>query len=507
VDKARRAFPVSLSTCLLVSIVAVYLLLGLQYAALTPRWQVPDEPAHYNYIRYIAENGELPVLDPGEYQQGYLAELTSKKFPPELSIDSLQYESWQPPLYYLLAAPLYLITNGALLPLRLFSLLIGAGVIVFAYLAVREAVGGNHVGDDLRVAPAGNHVGSDLRVAPTGDHIGLPLLAAGFIAFIPQHLAMMAGVNNDSLSELLIAIGLWLILRINNQRLKIEDWKLALSEVEGLGFGLLGLVIGLAFLTKSQAYVLAPVAGIMLVLRWRRGLQSPISNPPITNYQLLLITHLTLVFLPALLLGALWWGRNLALYGWPDFMAAIRHDQVVADQPRTAQWVAEFGRAEVIRRFLQTTFQSFWGQFGWMGVPMPPRYYALLGVFTAMLIVGWVIGYLRMGGLENSPILRLRSGQVSNSLISNYYLLIASALLTLALYLSYNLTYVQHQGRYLFPALVPIGWAAAIGLSGWGQVLSRLTRREVGWIVGAGALVGMAALCLFALYRFILPAL
>jgi hypothetical protein len=472
VDKARRAFPVSLSTCLLVSIVAVYLLLGLQYAALTPRWQVPDEPAHYNYIRYIAENGELPVLDPGEYQQGYLAELTSKKFPPELSIDSLQYESWQPPLYYLLAAPLYLITNGALLPLRLFSLLIGAGVIVFTYLAVREAVGGNPIGGDLRVAPAGNHMGS-------------PLLAAGFIAFIPQHLAMMAGINNDSLSELWIAIGLWLILRINTH-----------TEVGSWDFGILGFIIGLAFITKSQAYVLAPVAGLMLLLRWRRE-----------GYWRLFVRRALIVFVPALLMGSLVWGRNLTLYGWPDFMAAIRHDQVVADQPRTADWVAQFGTQEVVRRFLQTTFQSFWGQFGWMGVPMPPRYYALLGVFTAMLIVGWVIGYLRIGGLENSPILRLRSGQVSNSLISNYYLLIASALLTLALYLSYNLTYVQHQGRYLFPALVPIGWAAAVGLSGWGQVLSRLTRREVGWIVGAGALVGMAALCLFALYRFILPAL
>ena len=143
---------------------------------------MPDEPAHYNYIRYLVENKSLPTLDPGEYPQGYLGELTSKKFPPELSIDSLQYESWQPPLYYLLAAPIYLISGGALLPLRLFSLLLGAGVLIFAYLAVREVV---------------------------PDRPFVAVTAAGFIAFIPQHLGMMAGINNDSLSELLIAIGLW----------------------------------------------------------------------------------------------------------------------------------------------------------------------------------------------------------------------------------------------------------------------------------------------------------
>ncbi|MBI4316021.1 MAG: hypothetical protein HY679_08800, partial [Chloroflexi bacterium] len=151
-------------------IIATYLAIGIQYAALTPRWQVPDEPAHYNYIRYLAERRTLPVLDPGEYNQSYITQLTRNNFPPDLPVDSLQYESWQPPLYYLLALPLYALFGGAVLPLRLLSLLLGAGVIVFAYLAVREIAGANHESP-------------------------VPILAAGFIAFIPQHVAMMAGIN------------------------------------------------------------------------------------------------------------------------------------------------------------------------------------------------------------------------------------------------------------------------------------------------------------------------
>ena len=40
--------------------------------------------------------------------------------------------------------------------------------------------------------------------------------------------------------------------------------------------------------------------------------------------------------------------------------------------------------------------------------------------------------------------------------------------------LGYNLTFVQHQGRYLFSALVPIGIAVALA---WGMLIRPITRR------------------------------
>jgi hypothetical protein len=86
-------------------------------------------------------------------------------------------------------------------------------------------------------------------------------------------------------------------------------------------------------------------------------------------------------------------------------------------------------------------------------------------------------------------------------------LLLTCALLTLGLYLYYNLSFVQHQGRYLFPALIPMGLAAAVSLDTWGKLSEKLLRFKLGWIVPLGALLAMAALDVFALYRFILPAL
>ena len=40
---------------LLPAIVLAYLLLATLYAVYTPDWQAPDEPAHYNYVKYLGE--------------------------------------------------------------------------------------------------------------------------------------------------------------------------------------------------------------------------------------------------------------------------------------------------------------------------------------------------------------------------------------------------------------------------------------------------------------------
>ena len=82
---------------ILAIIVLAYIVLGTLYAALTPRWQAPDEPAHYNYIRHLVEQRRFPVLQMGDYDQEYLHRITTERFDPALPIDSIRYEFHQPP--------------------------------------------------------------------------------------------------------------------------------------------------------------------------------------------------------------------------------------------------------------------------------------------------------------------------------------------------------------------------------------------------------------------------
>jgi 4-amino-4-deoxy-L-arabinose transferase-like glycosyltransferase len=423
-------------------ILLAYLAIGGLYAGFTPDWQAPDEPAHYNYVRQLA-NGRFPIMQSGDYDEVTKNEVIGSGFAAQYSIDSFTYEDWQPPLYYLLLTPIFWLTGGSLLALRLVSVLLGGGVVVLAYALAR-------------------------RLFP--EKMWRAWATAVFVAFLPQHIAIMASVNNDALAELLIAATLLTLISIHHSPFTIHNSQ----------FIKLGILLGLGFLTKGTVYPLTAVIALALFLQFR------------TDWQNLLRAGLR-VFIPAFLLGAIWWGRNLVVYGGLDILGKAAHDAVVVGQPRTADWIAERGLWEVVRLFIQTTFHSFWGQFGWMALPMnnPGWLYPLLWLVTAVVILGLAFSLQRSAFNLSSSIL------------------ITTFLLTLAVHIVYNITFVQHQGRYLFPALIPIGLGVAVGLDAWLPLLRRLPFlkqwRLLPHLIPLGLGVGLFGLDLWALFRIIVP--
>ncbi|MFL7810713.1 MAG: ArnT family glycosyltransferase, partial [Anaerolineae bacterium] len=254
---------------ILAAIVLAYTVLGTVYAIVTPAWQVPDEPAHYNYVRYLVEERRFPRLEMGDYDQAYLHEITTYKFAPSYSIDGIRYEFHQPPLYYLWAAPVYLLFGGALIPLRLLSVALGAALVAVAYLVAKA------VYPEL-VWPA--------------------LGTAALIAFLPQHIAMTAGVENDTLAELLLALIL----------LRLVRW----LKSEGLGsyraLVLTGILIGLALLTKAGVYITVPLALVAVLLKTYRRMPDGKRTIDLRST----LRAAACLLLPALLIGLPWFVRN-----------------------------------------------------------------------------------------------------------------------------------------------------------------------------------------------------
>jgi hypothetical protein len=427
---------------LLALILLVYLLLATLYAANVPAWQAPDEPAHFNYIHELATTGQIPVLRMGDYDESYIRLLTSQRFPPELSIAPLRYEAHQPPLYYLLGAGVFRLTGGELLPLRLLSVALGALFIGLIYAMVRLVVPGRPE---------------------------LALGAAAFTAFLPMHVAQSASLNNDALAEVLLAAILLLSIRYVKLALlgprSPNAWD-ALS---------IGLLLGLALVTKVSAYVALPIALAAPLIAWYESRRpSPINHSPI-HYSP--INHSALILLPALFIALPWYLRNASLYGNLDILARSWHDVVVVGQLTTGELLAQVGPAGVLERFLVWSHSSFWGVFGWMGVWMDARIYTAALAFGVAVAAGgvWQVADGRVSGVKVSSVKERKStarftfpsGTVPSH-VSRFQgwaltLLALSALGTLGVYVAYNLQFVQPQGRYLFPALPAVSLAVAVG--------------------------------------------
>ena len=132
------------------------------------------------------------------------------------------------------------------------------------------------------------------------------------------------------------------------------------------------------------------------------------------------------------------------------------------------------------------------------------------GIVSGDLRVVWSTALVMLGAALLSALLLAgflwwlfdrRRPRLASAQRSGLILLLASSSFTLLVFLWYNLTFVQHQGRYLFPALIPIGTAAALGLS----ILTRTFPDRVGAWTTASFFAGMALLDVYCLFRFIIP--
>ncbi len=452
-------------------ILIFYVVLGALYATFTPKWQAPDEPAHFNYIRTLAATGTLPVLQFGDYDHAYLEQIKAAKFPPTMPIDAIRYESYQPPLYYLAATPVWLAARAAgldatVIALRLFSVALGALVLLVAFRIVRA-------------------------IFP--DDAWLALAIVGAMATVPQHLAVSASISNDLAAELVLVLILWLAVARVQSRLSHRQFAL-------LG----GVLFGAALLTKTTTYL----PGALLLAAsglWQtenNGKHSAFHVSRITPHISRLTFHVSrptppavrstlYAFALAALIAAPMFVRGALTYGITDPLGIARHDAIVIGPPTTIQVLTQRGAARVLADFFAVSFKSFWAQFGWMGVLVSDRIYVALFLLCAVALLGFTFYVARL--IRQRDLLTTMQ-RASLSLLT---LLLVVAV---ADYIGYNFKFLQFQGRYLFPALISIAFILVIGLR---ELVTREYQRIV-FVLLYGAMIVLDIVCLFF---FIIPQL
>ena len=400
----------------LAALVGLFVTLGLIYNVTVPLFEAPDEQDHVEYADWLASGKGLPhlVADRGEVG-----------------------EIWQPPLYYALV--------GALI-----APIDRTGLTAVAPLSEDWLAGLSRVAHYHTSAEAFPYQGAALavhmaRIASTV--MGLitilatyaiarrliprhALPAAALVALNPQFIFMSAAVNNDNLVIALCSVALWILIKLIYEADKTVD-----TKQQTVWFGALGLVWGLAGLTKLTGLTLGLPIGLTLLYLARRG----------RAWRPLLVVGV--VAGGAMLLVCGWWfWRNWQLYGDPLAWSEMLAVTGALVRPTLLPWPETLSYAGFLRF-------SYWAAFGY-GVSAPGAFYAMTGAIMALGVAGWALVAARRPWRGVTP-----------ARFTLLILLIWSLAVFIFLLRWMRQIDATNQGRLLFPAIAALSVLLAVGLA------------------------------------------
>jgi len=425
-----------------------YLVFALAFGWVVPPFENLDEIEHFGVVRYIADHGRLPVHGaPTDQAYHYRQEVS------------------QPPLYHALSAAVVRLLDLDAEDAEAFfrfnpRVVCGPRTVglfdnraVFYHNPSREAFPWQGTMRMLHLLRGLSTVLQAMTVAGTYALARLafprrrhpPLLAMAVVAFNPQFLLVASGVNNDNLVTPLVTVALCLLL---------WSWRDGLTLPRAAG---LGLLAGLAGLSKLSGWLLLPLAGLMtlaMFLRQREGRRK-------------LIIRAALIPAIAMLVGGWWFWRNWQLYGDPTALQPMLKLVGTRSGP-----IYIPGEAWLM-------FRSFWGQ-----IPCsfyPRGFYAFYVILTLIGLAGLVWSWRHLE----------RTECVVAAGLAVWFAIVVAA------WFRWDAMTPAPGGRLLFPALPAVAALLALGL---GALLER----------GVGTLtwVAIALLAAMALWTVtgILPA-
>ncbi|MCP4424102.1 MAG: hypothetical protein GY803_06400 [Chloroflexi bacterium] len=448
---------------ILALILALFIILGVAYALVTPIFEASDELWHYPMIRHLADGNPLPI----------------QVFDPKLA-GPWKQEASQPPLYYYLGAALTfwvdtadmeqirwlnphvdngLITvdgninlaihdpdanpwRGTLLAVRIvriFSVFLGAATVYLTY-----------------------RIGKEL--APDRPEIALGATAVN--AFMPMFLFISGAVNNDNLALPLASLAIFLMIRIVNSQRGVFFTAEPAALVKR--YILLGIIIGLAVLTKEGTIGLLPLAwGTAFIASGeQRGADGKRYWRLMGRQFARSLLNFSIVLLPVLLIAGWWYWRNITLYGdwlgWSAFIAVLGERAQPASLAQL--WDERWG-----------FMLSYWGLFGGVNVPMWTWIYHLLNAVLIVGVVGfvvYVIKEIRNWRLEVGVARFSLQSLISSLLyfVETRFALVVSLLFgTAVVYglIQWATTTWSSQGRLVFTAISALNILFVVGLVGW----------------------------------------
>jgi Dolichyl-phosphate-mannose-protein mannosyltransferase len=414
-----------------VAVLVLFVCLGVCYSLVVPPFETPDEIFHFAFARHLSQGNPLPV------------QTVEAKGP-------WKHEGTQAPLYYFLAGrltawidqtdfdqinrqnphanlgdPLYpgnknlMLYSARSLPFRgtnlamhigrWFSLALGCLTILMVYLTARLAF---------------------------PDSPYLRWLTALIVASLPQFAFISAAVSNDSMIILVSTTAIfWLARLVAREKTQAIQW---------WEWGVLGILLGLAAISKLQGLALfAPASIVVLWLAWQRR-----------TWRLPFVAA-ALILTPALAIAGWWYWRNFTLYG--DWLGIERLLTINGMRTQALSWGASRGELRGLR-------YSFWGLFGWFSIILPGWIYVVFDAISVVALAGFATAGIRTWIVQKRRVLDRPSARVK-ALLALWAAILGASMLYWATFAT------SSQGRLLFPALSSFGVILIGGLATWTSAL------------------------------------
>ncbi len=419
-------------------IVALFGILSGIYSVVVPPFEASDELWHYPMVKYIADNGRLPVQEPGVET-------------------AWRQEGSQPPLYYALGAALTCwIDTSDMATVRHVNPHADGGVatpdgnvnlVVHRPMSERFPWHGTVLAVHLiRFLSVGMGMAAVYLTYRIGrevfpDRPTLALGAAAIHAFTPMYAFISSSVNNDNLAVPLCSLTLLMLIRLVKEETLVAERGKAV-----LDYAALGIVLGLTALTKLGWPALALLTALVVTIRAARR----------RSYRHFVLGGVA-TLLPLALIAGWWYLRNWTLYGDPlglnVFKLILGTRAVPAD-------LAQLWRER------HSFVAGYWGNFGGLNVPMPAWIYTVLNLVTLLAALGLAYtAVVHLISLIRRPSLNHPSTQLPNLPILLCILWGAGVVLPWAL--SWARDTWSSQGRLVFSAISTWSLLLAWGVASW----------------------------------------
>ncbi len=431
-------------------IVILFLLLGSIYLWLIPPFEGPDEAQHIAYIRWIITEGSLPPQGSEAWQTGI--EQQSGQSPLYYFVASLPARLvdisnppavYRPNPYFIGPRPRHVFDNDN----RAIHYPSDTNPLRGGWLALYLARGVTLTFGALLVISV---YGLARQIWPEPRTVALS--AAFLVAVTPQVLYISSMASNDIPAAALSTLAIWLFAVYWRQHQTLSPiWAVAV-----------GIVLGLAGLTKVSAFVWAIPIGLGLSWLWLSGRRS-----------LGQVMQFGLTLTLSVMAVAGWWlVRNWLFYGSP--FGLDPHNQTPWAIPPGAQL------DPFLLRWLEV-WRSYWLALGWGTIRLgywPSSWpYTLFFLLLFLALVGWLYGiWLWRRQPEKRP-------EVTNLIFLSF--LLVGVLVTAAFLESWMHRVMAPHGRLLFPAS---GAITLFLILGWRHLHPRLPLLACSYIAALGIL-------------------